>query len=101
MCIRLPASSAGAEREESLSSAPDLVYERIVQRADGLMDSVVIWGAFHVARKLASKVRDQQYDLPLGVVRRGRRELVDLRFYIPEQTLQFTRKLWQPRVRLP
>ena len=44
------------------------------------MDSVVIRSSLHVGRKLTSKVGDQQYDLTLGIISWGRRELVNLSF---------------------
>jgi len=65
---------------ELLGSGTDLGQERRVQRADGLVDSVVIRSSLHIGRKLTSKVGDQQYDLTLGIISGGRRELVNLSF---------------------
>lgn len=72
--------SSYLKRGELLGSGADLVQERLVQRTDSLMDSVVIRSSLHIGRKLTSKVGDQQYDLTLGIISGGPRELVNLSF---------------------
>jgi len=86
MCIKWPSLSP-IERVEFLGSTPDLGRKALVQRADGLMDPIFLRSAFHVARKLASKIGDQQQNLTLGVVVGGRWELGNLSFRLLQQTL--------------
>ena len=68
------------KRGEFRGGAPDHGHKRLVQRTHGLMDSIVIRSAFHVGCKSARKIGDQQYDLALGIIGGGRRELLNLRF---------------------
>jgi len=66
------------ERGEFRGSATDLGQKHHFQGAHSLVDSVLIGGAFHVTCDLASKTGDEHYDLALGVVGGGHRELVNL-----------------------
>ena len=76
MCVNTPSPSF--KWEELWGSGTDLGRERPIHRTDDLMDSVLIRCAFDVARKLTSKVGDQRYDLTLGIIRGGCRELGNL-----------------------
>ena len=97
--MRITLRASTYKRAEFRGSVPDSGQERLVQRTDCLVDSIVIGGAFHVTRELTSKAGDQHYDFTLGIIGGGRRELANLRFRFFQQILQFNRELRQPEVR--
>ena len=76
--VRITYVSSFFERGELWSGVADIFQKRPVQRTNGLMDSVLIGGAFHVRRELASEVGDQQYDLALSIIGGSRREFLEL-----------------------
>ena len=92
-------ASSFLEREELWGGVANIFQKRSAQRTNGLMDSVLIGGAFHVRRELASEVGDQQYDLALSIIRGSRREFSELFLCLLQQLLQFNLDFWQPGVR--
>ena len=85
MCITLRIPTC--KRTESWGGVANFGQKYLVWHTDGLVDPIVIGSAFHVTRELASKVGHQHYNLALGVIGGGRRELANLGFRVLEQIL--------------